>query len=369
MALSLLLASAVATAPAALAPAASSSGGTGTCFLRASIDLRACRRFHGIDTWTHANGTWTRHASFNCFQGHGAACVGSCNSLGSNYTLEACEAACLQNPKCTGVCVPPPAPAPPKPELNYTDVFGSATQICTGAQMVATKKSLLVWGECQKTPEPKNPSDPKNLVIQLRRSTDWGGTWGPVLPQPFPPPYLSQVIYDPQQDVVVSVGPCPGSHPPPSDSLSVSSGCGAPFPCWSRSTDEGTHWSPFTPAGTGNGTYGGAEGSLGTAALSNGNLLSPFSVKNCSDPKASQVNRVLISADHGKTWQVGGPTPSIVDGKQKPWVSKNVFLSHLHINTIILPSQARDKHRGNSKKGPFFLRGRARWLSLPTALW
>jgi hypothetical protein len=31
-------------------------------------------------------------------------------------------------------------------------------------------------------------------------------------------------------------------------------------------------------------------------------------------------------------------------------------LSHLYIKTIILPRQARDKHRENSKKRPFFLR-------------
>ena len=167
------------------APAARGNSTGGACFLRAAVDLRACRRFHGIDTFTRTNGngngngsgsgTWTRHAAFNCFQGHGAACVGPCGSLGSNYTLEACEAACLREPNCTAVCVPPPPPAPPKPELPYTDVFGSATQICTGAQMIATKKSLLVWGECQIKPT-KNPDDPKNLAIQLRRSTDFGGT-------------------------------------------------------------------------------------------------------------------------------------------------------------------------------------------------
>jgi hypothetical protein len=32
---------------------------------------------------------------------------------------------------------------------------------------------------------------------------------------------------------------------------------------------------------------------------------------------------------------------------------KTAFLSHLYIKTNILPSQARDKHRENSKKMPF----------------
>ena len=110
------------------------------------------------------------------------------------------------------------------------------------------------------------------------------------------------MIYDPDADTVVSVGPCPGSHPPHTESLS-GAGCGKPFPCWSKSTDDGNHWSTFIPAGKGNGTYGGAEGTLGTA-LSNGNLLSPFSVNNCSATMSTAVNRVLISSDHSKTWQV-----------------------------------------------------------------
>ena len=307
----------------------------GGCFLRTITVLGHCRRFHGVDTWTLASGTWTRHADLNCFQSHGA--VDLSGNLGSNYTLQACEATCIKTPKCTAVCTlasvtPPP---PPKPELPFVDVFGSTTQICTGAQMVATRKSLLVWGECQIKPEPRNPDDPKNLEIQLRRSTD-GVNWGPVLPQPFPPPYLSQVIYDPATDAVISVGPCPGSPPPPNgDSLT---GCGSPFPCWSKSTDEGSSWSAFTPAGKGNGTFGGAEGSLGTT-LSTGNLLSPFSVKSCSptNPPTNQVNRVLISADHGATWQVGGPTPAVVDGKPKPWGESAV--AELANGSVVLTSR------------------------------
>jgi hypothetical protein len=37
---------------------------------------------------------------------------------------------------------------------------------------------------------------------------------------------------------------------------------------------------------------------------------------------------------------------------------KRHFLSHLYIKCIILPRQARDKHRENSKKVPFSLRMR-----------
>jgi hypothetical protein len=36
-----------------------------------------------------------------------------------------------------------------------------------------------------------------------------------------------------------------------------------------------------------------------------------------------------------------------------PALRKTAFLSHLHIKTIILPRQARDKHRETQKKMPF----------------
>lgn len=137
--------------------------------------------------------------------------------------------------------------------------------------------------------------------------------------------------------------------------------CGRPFPCWSKSTSEGIHWSGFTPVGKGNGTYGGGEGTLGTALL-NGNLLSPFSVKNCSEPSETAVNRVLISSDHSKTWkvkfaaapiaahsaqsainagcmplQVGGPSPTIVDGTDKPWGESAV--AELANGSVVLTSR------------------------------
>jgi hypothetical protein len=37
-----------------------------------------------------------------------------------------------------------------------------------------------------------------------------------------------------------------------------------------------------------------------------------------------------------------------------PGLRKTAFLSHLYIKTIILPRQARDKHRENSKKDAVF---------------
>ena len=129
------------------------SNGTGSCFLRAEIDLGRCRRVHGIDTWTLLNGTWTHHVAFNCFAGHGA--VDLSGNLGNNYTLAECEATCLKTPNCTAVCTSPPALLPPKPELPFVDVFGSAGQICTGAQLVATKKSRQFGASVRSNPSPK----------------------------------------------------------------------------------------------------------------------------------------------------------------------------------------------------------------------
>jgi hypothetical protein len=51
-----------------------------------------------------------------------------------------------------------------------------------------------------------------------------------------------------------------------------------------------------------------------------------------------------------------GPDGKLLDG---PWVGagkKTVFSSHLYIKMIILPRQALDKHRKNSKKEAFSLR-------------
>ena len=60
-------------------------------------------------------------------------------------------------------------------------------------------------------------------------------------------------------------------------------------------------------------------------ALSNGTLLSAFSASNTTgNPKALAANHVLISADHGKSWTVGGPTPEPVDNAQKPWGESSV---------------------------------------------
>ena len=50
--------------------------------------------------------------------------------------------------------------------LPFVDVFGTASVQCSGAQIVATSKSLLVFGIC--APNGLYPS--KNLTINMRKS-------------------------------------------------------------------------------------------------------------------------------------------------------------------------------------------------------
>ena len=61
------------------------------------------------------------------------------------------------------------------------------------------------------------------------------------------------------------------------------------------------------------------------------------------------------ACDSAKTWT------SLVNGSSakggQTIGEKTVFLSHLYIKTIVLPRQARDKHRENSKKDYRFVAG------------
>jgi hypothetical protein len=72
--------------------------------------------------------------------------------------------------------------------------------------------------------------------------------------------------------------------------------------------------------------------------------------------------RVQAAADGA--WRIAGTFNGIVvgDPADRPATvptnplgqgEKTVFLSHLYIKTMILPRQARDKHRENSKKRAF----------------
>ena len=60
----------------------------------------------------------------------------------------------------------------PTDALPFVDVFGTESVQCSGAQIVATSKSLLVFGIC--APNGQYPS--KNLTINMKKSTDWGVT-------------------------------------------------------------------------------------------------------------------------------------------------------------------------------------------------
>ena len=61
------------------------------------------------------------------------------------------------------------------------DLFGQPggeEQKCSGAQMVRTNSSLLVWGICG------GGAGVKNRTVWLRKSTDWGVSWGKKMQQP-----------------------------------------------------------------------------------------------------------------------------------------------------------------------------------------
>ena len=83
---------------------------------------------------------------------------------------------------------------------------------------------------------------------------------------------------------------------------------------------------------------------------------------NATDPLLEFWDK---TADNPVTWS--DPTqpcsfPGRVWRSDPKAVRKTAFLSHLYIKCIFLPRQARDKHRENSKKMPFFSDWRARAL-------
>ena len=71
-------------------------------------------------------------------------------------------------------------------------------------------------------------------------------------------------------------------------------------------------------------------------------------VSNCSNPKAGpSVNRALISSDHGATWEVGGPTPTMVDGQLKSWGESMV--AELANGSVVLTSRMGDALSASSR--------------------
>lgn len=183
----------------------------------------------------------------------------------------------------------------------YVDVFGTDAVQCSGALLVRTDKSLIVFAIC--APNGLYPS--KNLSISLRRSVDWGATWLPAVPQPFPIPSLPRVLYDFNAHALVAMGACKARERDDSDHVLRTAGCPPPATCSWRSTDEGTSWSGPTLVGS----YGAGEGCGGFASSASGNLLMPTGMPNCTEPAQPTYDTVLISADGGATWDAGGATP------------------------------------------------------------
>ena len=96
-------------------------------------------------------------------------------------------------------------------EAPLFDAFGQPggdEQKCSGAQVVRTGGALCVWGICG------GGAGVVNRTVWLRRSTDWGASWEPPLPQPhLGAGDLGQFIYDPKTDTILSLSPPPGPFP------------------------------------------------------------------------------------------------------------------------------------------------------------
>ena len=211
----------------------------------------------------------------------------------------------------------------PTAALPFVDVFGTASVQCSGAQIVATSKSLLVFGIC--APNGLYPS--KNLTINMRKSTDWGVTWHPAIAQPFPPPSLPKIVYDESNGALVSMGYCKPGPGIESDAT----GCPLPATCSWMSTDEGTTWTGPVHVGD----YGSGEGCGGITLSTTGNILMPTGLPNCTDSTKPSFDSVLITTDHGKTWSIGGPTPRISTGQG--W--GECMLAELANGSVVLTSR------------------------------
>jgi hypothetical protein len=68
------------------------------------------------------------------------------------------------------------------------------------------------------------------------------------------------------------------------------------------------------------------------------------------------VKLVLCMPEHAQAFldnDVNGELAAMLGAEELQEVRKRLFLRHLYMKCIILPRQARDKHRENSKKGRF----------------
>ena len=241
------------------------------------------------------------------------------DEVGDAVDFELDGAGTLFAMRCSGSAAAADSTSAEPPKV--VDVFGSEEVQCSGAQMVATKQSLLVWGIC--APNGEYPS--KNLTINMRRSTDWGLTFGAPIAQPQPTPSLAQIVYNPKTDSLVSMARW--------DSCANATGCPSKqaFGCASTSTDEGVTWTPAAPAGCRPaGEAGGSGEGCGGTTLSSGTMLSPFGVSTAD---------YVISSEDGKTWQVGGPTPALPS--KQGW--GECMVAELANGSVVITSRLSDR--------------------------
>jgi 2'-phosphotransferase len=127
---------------------------------------------------------------------------------------------------------------------------------------------------------------------------------------------------------------------------------------------------PLTPELTPRAAGGAAAAHADTDADQQGSAARSRKVHADADEgaevaKRSRFRSVVISGGGGSNGGSEGAVGRLAvagnPGKKGVRCEKRLFLSHLHIKTIILPRQARDRHRENSKKEAFFVgRGRRR---------
>ena len=202
------------------------------------------------------------------------------------------------------------------PLLDAFGKPGDDAQKCSGAQVVATKSALCVWGICG------GGAGVVNRTVWLRKSTDWGTTWLAPVPQPhLGAGDLGQFIYDPKTDTILSMSPPPGPFPRGGPCL-PSPGCAQPFSCMSKSTDDGTSLTIAEAVGchTENQTGSTGEG-CGGITLSTGDILAP------AGRKTGAGNFVIISQDSGRTWKMGNATPPLPSKRRVSDERANLSLS------------------------------------------
>jgi sialidase-1 len=182
------------------------------------------------------------------------------------------------------------------------------------ALLVTKKGTLLAFAEARR----KNPSDHGNIDTVLRRSEDAGKTWGPEL-----------IVADDGDNTMGN--PCPvvdqdtgriwlhlswNGHKPPSGGYKPGFGTDSRRAFVTYSDDDGKSWATpeeiTTQVKRENWSWyatGPGAGIQLTRGEHKGRLIIP-ATHDAHSPKTGRTQHsfIVYSDDHGKTWNIGGPT-------------------------------------------------------------